>query len=96
MNNDPVDGANDRRNVGLHRKTEVDRGVLIHPSVGGVRGYPFWYRMANLHRAEQDLETYASLISHSRGKIIYVVYNISHLLLYIGTYARQNTCQVYI
>ena len=32
----------------------------------------------------------------TRGKIIYVVDNICHLLLYIGTYARQNTYQVYI
>ena len=40
-NNDPVDGkADDRRNVGLHRKTEVDRGVLIHPSADETRGYP--------------------------------------------------------
>ena len=67
MNNDIADSvADDRRNVGLHRKTEVDRAVLIHPSVGGTRGYPVWHRIADLHRAEQGMETDASRISHWR------------------------------
>ena len=65
MNNDIADSvADDRRNVGLHCKSKVDSSVLIHPSVGGTRGYPVWHRIIDLNRAEQGMETDASLISH--------------------------------
>ena len=67
MNNDPADAvAADRRKVGLHRKTKVDRGVLIHPSVGGTRGYPVWHRVLDLDRDAQGQNTDASPISHWR------------------------------
>ena len=45
--------AADRRKVGLHRKTMVDRGVLIHPSVGGTRGYHVWHRLLDLDQVAQ-------------------------------------------
>ena len=67
MNNDPADAlAADRRKVGLHRLTEVNRGVLIHPSVGGTRGYPVWHRTLDLNRAATGQNIDASPISHWR------------------------------
>ena len=53
MNNDPADAiAEDRWKVGLHRLITVDRGLMTHPSVGGIRGYPVWHRLLDLDRAE--------------------------------------------
>ena len=69
MNNDPADAqATDRRKVGLHRLTEVDRAVLRHPCVGGTRGYPIWHRILDLDRADQGLPTDASPVSHWRWR----------------------------
>ena len=40
MNDDPADErADTRRRLQLSRELEVDRQSLIHPSVGGTRGY---------------------------------------------------------
>ena len=44
----------------------MNRGVLIHPSVGGARGYPVWHRALDLNRAAQGQNIDASPISHWR------------------------------
>ena len=69
MNDDPVGAfAVDRRKVGLQHLTEVDRGVLIHPSLSGTRGYPVWHRILDLDRAARGQVTDASPIIHWRWR----------------------------
>ena len=61
MNNDPADErARLRRNYQLTREVEQDRQLLPHPSVGGSRGYPVWFREQEIQRYQNGEEIIAS------------------------------------
>ena len=56
MNDDPADErADSRRRLQLSRELEVDRQAFPHPSVGGSRGYPLWFRRLELDWFRQGL-----------------------------------------
>ena len=51
MNNDPANlRANTCRRLGLDREEQVSRASLPHPSLGGSRGYPVWFRREELQK----------------------------------------------
>jgi hypothetical protein len=51
MNNDPNNRqAKARSDLGITRLLEQTRKDLPHPSRGGTRGYPVWYRVDQLGR----------------------------------------------
>ena len=67
MNNDPADRrANTRRCLGLDREEQVTRASLPHPSHGGSRGYPVWFRREQLQKRANGEETEVSEISVDR------------------------------
>lgn len=67
MNNDPADTrARARRNVGAPRELGQTRARLPHPSRGGSRGYPVWFRQQQLALHAQGLPTTASGASINR------------------------------
>ena len=68
MNNDPADErADSRRRLQLSRELEVNRQRLPHPSFGGTRGYPLWFRQLEVDRYEDELlPTVASPMSVRR------------------------------
>ena len=56
MNDDPADErADSRRRLQLSRELEVSRQTLPHPSVGGTRGYPVWFRRLEVQRYRDGL-----------------------------------------
>ena len=56
MNDDPADERADMRHrLQLSRELEVDRRSLTHPSVGGTRGYPVWFRTLEVRRRVRGL-----------------------------------------
>jgi hypothetical protein len=51
MNNDPADRqAIARSDLGITRLLEQTRQELPHPSLGGTRGYPAWYRVDQIQK----------------------------------------------
>ena len=69
MNNDPADArAWARKRVGATRELEQTRATLPHPSRGGTRGYPTWFRVHELQQHAQGLPTVASAPSLHRWR----------------------------
>ena len=67
MNDDPADQrADSRRRLQLSRELEKGHKSLHHPSKGGTRGYPVWFRRAEITRSLNNLPTTAHPISISR------------------------------
>ena len=67
MNSDPADNRADARHkLQLTRDLQVGRNSLLHPSGGGTRGYPVWFRQLELNRARDGLPTVAHPISIGR------------------------------
>ena len=67
MNNDPADErARARKRVGATRELEETRATLPHPSRGGTRGYPVWFRSLELLRHAQGLPIVSSVASVHR------------------------------
>ena len=67
MNSDTADHrANARHKLQLTRELQVGRKSLPHPSIGGTRGYPVWFRQHELNRARDGLPTVAHPISIGR------------------------------
>ena len=61
MNDDPADDcACLLRRHQLTRELRQDRQSLPHPSIGGSRGYPVWFREAELQRWQNGEEITAS------------------------------------
>lgn len=61
MNNDPADlRARARRRVGAQRETQQTRARLHHPSRGGTRGYPVWFRDLEIQQHAQGLPPIAA------------------------------------
>ena len=78
MNNDPADArAKARSHLQLARELETDRRSLPHPSVGGSRGYPVWFRMAELERHAAGEETTASKESLYRWNARLIPYRMT-------------------
>ena len=67
MNDDPADArALARRRLQLSRELEQTRQALPHPSIGGARGYPLWFRQEELQRHQTRNPTTASPSSLTR------------------------------
>ena len=70
MNDDPADArALARRRLQLSRELEQTRQALPHPSIGGARGYPLWFRQEELQRHQTGNPTTASPSSLTRWGI---------------------------
>ena len=60
MNDDPADErAERRRRLQLSRELENPRKSLHHPSFGGTRGYPVWFRHLEIDRFRRGEHTVA-------------------------------------
>ena len=67
MNSDPADErADSRHNLQLSRELQITRKSLPHPSGGGTRGYPVWFRRIEIARQRDGLPTVAHPISVGR------------------------------
>eukprot|EP00536_Pseudo-nitzschia_multiseries_P002417 jgi/Psemu1/5477/gm1.5477_g len=90
---DPVDHrAKAHGNLQLTRELKVERKALLHPSVGGSKGYDFWYRQQQMEMRQNALVSLVVCI------IIYPHVQLDEIAMYlyndgVGLYSNQLISQ---